>query len=74
MEAAAINQTQIHLLKMFSYATTEAALEDIKKALSLYFAKRVSDDMDALWDNGEWSQEMNEAVLQEHLRTPYRKE
>ena len=71
MESAAFNPTQLHLLKMFSYAKTEAAFEDIKKALSLYFAKRVSDDMDALWDSGEWSQEKNDAVLEEHLRTPY---
>ena len=72
MESAAFNSTQLHLLKMFSYAKTDAAFEEIKKALSLYFAKRVSDDMDALWDSGEWSQEKNEAVLEEHLRTPYR--
>lgn len=72
MEAAVFNPTQIHLLKMFSYAKTDAAFEEIKKALSLYFAKRVSDDMDALWDSGEWFQEKNEAVLDEHLRTPYK--
>lgn len=72
MEAVAFNDTQIHLLKMFSYAKSESALEEIKRALSLYFAKRVSDDMDALWDSGEWSDEKNEAILQEHLRTPYR--
>ena len=51
---------------------TNKQIEEIKKALSLYFAKRVSDDMDALWDSGEWSLEKNEAVLEEHLRTPYR--
>ena len=73
MESAAINPTQIHLLKMFSYAKTDAAFEEIRKALSLYFAKRVSDDMDTLWDNGEWSLEKNETILDEHLRTPYKK-
>ena len=72
METASINPTQVHLLKMFSYATTEAALEDIKVALSQYFAKRVSDDMDAIWDSGEWSDEKNESILKEHLRTPYK--
>ena len=72
MGSAVFNPTQVHLLKMFSYAKTDEAFEEIKKALSLYFAKRVSDDMDALWDSGEWSQEKNDAVLEEHLRTPYR--
>ena len=72
MEAVAFNPTQVHLLKMFSYAKTEDAFNEIKNALSLYFAKRVSDDMDELWDKGEWSYDVNEAILDEHLRTPYK--
>ena len=28
--------------------------------------------MDALWESGEWDNEKNEAVLNEHLRTPYK--
>ena len=71
MEATVFNPTQLHLLKMFSYAKSEDTLLEIKKALSEYFAQKVVDDMDALWDQGLWSQEKNEAVLTEHLRTPY---
>ena len=71
MEATVFNPTQLHLLKMFSYAKSEEALLEIKKALSVYFAQKVEEDMDALWDEGLWSQEKNEAVLEEHLRTPY---
>ena len=40
-------------------------------ALTAYFAQKVEEDMDALWETGEWDQEKNEAVLKEHLRTPY---
>ena len=36
-----------------------------------YFAQNVDDAMDALWDSGEWNDEKNEAVLNEHLRTRY---
>ena len=71
MEATIFNPTQLHLLKMFSYAKSEEALLEIKKALRVYFAQKVEEDMDALWDEGLWSQEKNEAVLEEHLRTPY---
>ena len=71
MEATVFNPTQLHLLKMFSYAKSEEALLEIKKALSVYFAQKVEEDMDALWDEGLWSQEKNETVLEEHLRTPY---
>ena len=71
MNNAALNPTQLHLLKMFSLAKTDEALFEIKKALSAYFAQKVEDDMDKLWDDGLWSQEKNEEILKEHLRTPY---
>ena len=58
---------------MFSFAKNEESLEEIKTALTAYFAKRVEDEMDALWESGEWNQEKNEAILKEHLRTPYGK-
>ena len=69
----ALNPTQLHLLKMFSFAKNEESLEEIKLALTAYFVKRVEDEMDALWESGEWNQEKNEAILKEHLRTPYGK-
>ena len=40
----------------------DAADEAIRKA---------TEEMDRLWDNGIWSEEQNDAVLNEHLRTPY---
>ncbi len=72
MAVAALNPTQLHLLKMFSYARTESALSDIKDALTRYFADKVDEEMDKLWDEGKWDNEKNEEILKEHLRTPYR--
>lgn len=37
------------------------------------FAQKAENDMDALWDSGKWSDEKNEEMLREHLRTPYKK-
>ena len=67
MQPTGFNPVQLHLLKMFSYAKTSESLEDVRKSLAQYFAKRVEDDMDALWDSDQWSQEKNEALLCEHL-------
>jgi hypothetical protein len=69
MKKYALNPTQLHLLKMFSFAKSEQSLHEIQKALSSYFALRVEEDMDKLWDDGSWNQEKNEEVLHEHLRT-----
>lgn len=71
MENNALNPVQLHLLRMFSYAKDEASLNEIKEALSAYFAKKAEDGMDELWDNGLWDQEKNENILKEHLRTSY---
>ena len=53
MAVAALNPTQLHLLKMFSYARTESALSDLKDALTQYFADKVDEEMDKLWDEGK---------------------
>ena len=71
MENNVLNPTQLHLLRMFSYAKDEASLNEIKEAMSAYFARKVEDGMDELWDKGIWSQEKNENLLKEHVRTPY---
>ena len=71
MKSELFNPVQLHLLKMFSYAKGERALEEIRKSLTAYFAQRVEEDMDKLWDEGLWDQDKNEAILKEHLRTPY---
>lgn len=71
MAATSLNPTQLHLLKMFSFSKTEQSLNNIKNALMHYFSQNVDDAMDALWDSGEWNDEKNEAVLNEHLRTRY---
>lgn len=67
-----LNPTQLHLLKMFSFAKDSKSLEEIRVALTDIFAKRVENGMDALWNSGEWNDEKNEEVLNEHLRTPYK--
>ena len=67
-----LNPTQLHLLKMFSFAKDSKSLSEIQTTLMEIFAKRVEDDMDALWESGAWNNEKNENVLKEHLRTPYK--
>ena len=71
MKSEPLNPVQLYLLKMFSYAKDERVLEEIRKSLTAYFAQRVERDMDKLWDEGLRDQDKNEAILKEHLRTPY---
>lgn len=69
-----LNPTQLHLLKMFSYAKDERQLDDLKAALTSYFAANIDREMDRLWDEGKWDDDKNEHILNEHLRTHYNEE
>lgn len=69
--STSLNSTQLHLLKMFSYATEKRQLDDLKTALTSYFAANIDKEMDKLWDDGKWDDEKNEEILKEHLRTSY---
>ena len=71
MEATVFNPMQLQLLKMFSYVKSETQMQEIKKVLSDYFFNKIEEGMDALWESGEWTQEKNDALMKEHLRTPY---
>ena len=41
-------------------------------ALSYEETSLVDEEVDKLWESGQWDNEKNEAVLKEHLRTPYK--
>ena len=71
MEATVFNPMQLQLLRMFSYVRSDSQMREIKKVLSDHFFNKVEEGMDALWESGEWSEEKNEKIMQEHLRTPY---
>lgn len=65
--SAALNPTQLHLLRMFSYAKDKRQLDDLKSALTSYFAANIDREMDKLWDEGKWDNEKNENILNEDL-------
>ena len=46
-------------------------VNELRQVISIYYAKKATEEMDALWESGEWSEEKNESILKEHLRTPY---
>ena len=71
--ATKLNAVQLHLLELFSGDMADQELSDIKAILKSYYAKRVDEDMDALWDQKEWNEETVEQWGKEHMRTPYKK-
>ena len=72
MESTVFNPTQLHLLKMFAFASSEERLKEVKDVLAKHFAKKVEDEMDILWDEGKINEDVIEEWIKEHMRTPYK--
>ena len=66
-----LNQAQMDFLRLLSHFKTEEQVKELNDLVCQYYARKVDEEMDRLWDEGKWSQEKIEETLKEHLRTPY---
>jgi hypothetical protein len=67
-----LTDLQLELLKTFSRPLPESQILEIKELLSDYFAKKVDDGIDELFEKNHW--DVNEKVrewVNGHDRTPY---
>ena len=71
MKATVFNPIQQHLLMMFAYDSNEEHLKEMKEVLAKHFAKKVDEEMDALWNDGKINLDVIEEWGEEHMRTPY---
>jgi len=58
------NETQLHLLKMFSFTKTEHTLQTLKKLLRDFYIQQVEKEAD--------NYQLGDQLLNEHIRTPYK--
>ena len=63
-----LTNVQIELLKLFQYNLPETQLAEIKNMLAKYFAKTASAEMDKLWDENNWNNDVMKEWVSEHLR------
>ncbi len=66
-----LSNLQLELLKMFQYNLPENQLLEVKKLLSDFFAKNITNDVDELWDKNNWNEDTIDLLKDEHLRTKY---
>ena len=71
MKATVLNPIQQHLLMMFAYDSNEEHLKEMKEVLAKHFAKKVDEEMDALWNEGKINLDVIEEWGEEHMRTSY---
>lgn len=78
METTVFNPIQIELLRMFERNTSKEDLREFRDIISDYYAKKMSDHLNKLWDEGILDQkrldEINEMDLHAWLRDQKTKE
>jgi hypothetical protein len=57
MEAAVLNPTQMHLLKLFAFNNSEDYAREIQMVLTKYFQQKLDEESDCLWESGVLDQE-----------------
>lgn len=73
MNRTVLNQAQMHILEMAARIKTDDGLDALKKQLAIYYAKRIDEDMDKLWDDGVWNENTLNELKTAHYRTSYSK-
>ncbi|MEZ0608611.1 hypothetical protein ACAW74_08855 [Fibrella sp. WM1] len=58
-------------MKTFSRPVSDEQVLEIKQLLADYFARKVDEDVDALFEQQGWNAATAERWLTEHNRTPY---
>ena len=73
MAATVFNQAQLELLDMMQWVKSPEALAELKQVISDFFAKKGQEELDALWERGEMTEEKLKNFETLHERTPYRR-
>ncbi|MBR1484097.1 MAG: hypothetical protein IJ612_00190 [Prevotella sp.] len=71
-QATGLNAAQMDFLRLLGHFKTEEQVEELRQVVCDYYARKIDEAVDKLWDEGKWDNEKNEAILKEHLRTPYK--
>ena len=56
MEAITFNPTQVLVLNLVSHIKSSEALEQLREQLAAFYAQKIDEEMDQLWESGEWDE------------------
>ena len=57
---------------MLADIDSEEELQALKHALSEFFARRADEELERLWQTGQWNEQVLRNFQQAHFRTPYK--
>ena len=66
-----LHQAKMDLLRIVDRIQTVDEVQTIRRILADYYARKVDEEMDRLWDSGTINEQVLEQWSHEHMRTPY---
>jgi hypothetical protein len=66
-----LSNLQLELIKLFSFNLDDYQVIEIKDILAKYFAEKATNEMDRLWKDKNWTNEIMDNWSNENLRTSY---
>ena len=51
-----LNQAQIGFLRLLSHFSTEEEVRELNDLVCKYYAQKIDEEMDRLWNEGKWRQ------------------
>ena len=67
-----LHEAKMGLLRVIDRIDNVDDVQIIRQIITNYYAKKVDDEMDRLWESGEWNEQKIKDLENAHLRTPYR--
>lgn len=66
-----LHQAKMDLLRVVDRIQTVDEVQAIRNILVNYYAQKVNQEMERLWEDGTINQQVIEQWSNEHMRTPY---
>ena len=72
MEAVTFSPAQMHLITLMSHIKSSVALDQLKDQLADFYARQIDEDMEKLWESGEWNEQKLQSLQNAHFHTSYK--
>lgn len=71
METTVFNKAQLEMLDIKANIRSDEEFNELRRAISEFFAHRADEEMEKLWQSGKWNEQTLKELRNAHYRTPY---
>ena len=72
MAATVLNEAQMSILRLLGSMNTVEEVDELRQVICDYYARRVDEEVDKLWENGTLNEAKVESFRSLHERTTYK--